>query len=219
MNKFLTSLEQQQRVRVVVVPLDLEDPASIEDLGKRVKEEYNRVDILLNVAGILGDGEHEPGPERSLRKLDKKWLDKTLAINTVAPILLSQSLTPMMRVPRQKSSSQRATSIIVNLSARVGSISDNNGLGGWYSYRISKSALNMATRTMSHEFKRQGTWTLALHPGTTDTDLSQPFQKNVVKERLFPVEFTVQQLCNIIDSMEECHTGGFYDWAGKALPF
>ncbi len=203
----------------MVVALDLEDPSSIEDLGEKVKEEFNRVDILLNVAGILGDGEHEPGPERSLRKLDKKWLEKSLAVNTIAPILLCQSLTPMMRVPKKNLPSERATSIIVNLSARVGSISDNNGLGGWYSYRISKSALNMATRTMSHELKRQGTWTLSLHPGTTDTDLSQPFQKNVVKERLFPVEFTVQQLCNIIDSMEEYHTGGFYDWAGKALPF
>ena len=57
----------------MVVALDLEDPSSIEDLGEKVKEEFNRVDILLNVAGILGDGEHEPGPERSLRKLDKKW--------------------------------------------------------------------------------------------------------------------------------------------------
>jgi len=112
----------------------------------------------------------------------------------------------------------RSPTVIANLSARVGSISDNQ-LGGWYSYRISKAALNQATRTMGLELKRQGTWAVALHPGTTDTDLSKPFQKNVRKGRLFPVEFTVDQLLNVVESMGDQNTGGFYDWAGKALPF
>ena len=108
--------------------------------------------------------------------------------------------------------------MVANLSARVGSISDN-GLGGWYSYRMSKSALNQATRTMAHELKRQSTWCIALHPGTTDTDLSKPFQKNVQEGRLFPVDFTVSQLLDVIDSMGEENSGGLYDWAGKAIPF
>jgi hypothetical protein len=72
---------------------------------------------------------------------------------------------------------------------------------------------------MAHELKRQGTWTCALHPGTTDTDLSKPFQKNVQEGRLFPVGFTTNQLLNVIDSLTEEHNGGFYDWAGKALPY
>jgi hypothetical protein len=72
---------------------------------------------------------------------------------------------------------------------------------------------------MAHELKRQGTWTVALHPGTTDTDLSKPFQRNVQDGRLFPVDFTVGQLLDCIDSMTEEHSGGLYDWAGKAISF
>ena len=88
-----------------------------------------------------------------------------------------------------------------------------------YKYRMSKSALNQATRTLANELKRQSVWCIALHPGTTDTDLSKPFQKNVQEGRLFPVEFTVDSLMNVIDSMEEHNSGGLYDWAGKAIPF
>ena len=67
---------------------------------------------------------------------------------------------------------------LVSISARVGSISDNN-LGGWYSYRASKTALNQLTKCMAVEFARrkQHIATLLLHPGTVDTDLSKPFQK------------------------------------------
>ena len=118
----------------------------------------------------------------------------------------------------QEQQEQRPNSIIANLSARVGSISDNN-LGGWYSYRMSKAALNQATRTMSNELKRQNVWCISLHPGTTDTDLSKPFQANVAKDRLFPVEFTVDHLLKVIESMDDTNSGGLYDWAGKAIPF
>ena len=83
----------------------------------------------------------------------------------------------------------------------------------------SKSALNQITRTSSHELRRQGTHIISIHPGTTDTDLSKPFQANVQRSRLFPVEFTVEKLLDVIDCVEEVNTGGFYDWAGKALPF
>ena len=147
-------------------------------------------------------------------------MTKTFEVNVVGPVLLSQGLVPLMEQRRGGKNKQknRPNSIIANLSARVGSISDN-GLGGWYSYRISKSALNQATRTMSHELKRKSVWCIALHPGTTDTDLSKPFQKNVQDGRLFPVDFTVDSLLNVINSMQDENSGGLYDWAGKAIPF
>jgi NAD(P)-dependent dehydrogenase (short-subunit alcohol dehydrogenase family) len=143
-------------------------------------------------------------------------VEKTMAINVIGPVMLSKELAPLMKTKRSKDN--RAKSVIANLSARVGSIADNE-LGGWYSYRFSKAALNQATRTMAHELKRQGTWSVALHPGTTNTDMSKPFQKNVADGRLFPVDFTATQLLDVIDSMEDVHSGGLYDWAGKALPF
>ena len=79
--------------------------------------------------------------------------------------------------------------------------------------------MNQATRTIAHELRRQGTSAIAFHPGTTDTDLSKPFQNNVKDGRLFPVDFTVGQLLEVINCMDEGHSGGLYDWSGKSLPF
>jgi NAD(P)-dependent dehydrogenase (short-subunit alcohol dehydrogenase family) len=84
---------------------------------------------------------------------------------------------------------------------------------------MSKAALTQATRTMAHELKRQGTYAVAVHPGTTDTGLSKPFQRNVKPEKLFPVDFTVNQILDIVDHLDADHSGGLYDWAGKAIPF
>jgi NAD(P)-dependent dehydrogenase (short-subunit alcohol dehydrogenase family) len=222
LNDYISSLDSNKASRVRLVQLDLEDQSSVERAGAELKDSYSRVDILLNVAGILGDAQTTPGPERSIGKIDRDWLEKTMAINLVGPVMFSKELVPLMAQRKRRgendASERRPNSVIANLSARVGSISDN-GLGGWYSYRMSKTALNQATRTMSHELKRQSTWTIALHPGTTDTGLSKPFQRNVQEGRLFPVDFTVTQLLNIIDSMEEENSGGLYDWAGKTIPF
>lgn len=214
--------------RVRVVQLDVEDEHSMNRAISDIAEHNNgRVDLLLNVAGILGDGgKTTPGPERSIQKLDRAWMEKSMVVNAIGPLLFSQGLVPYMKCTKNKRTKSgnkdddvvRPKTVIANLSARVGSISDN-GLGGWYSYRMSKAALNQGTRTMAHELRRQGTLVVALHPGTTNTDLSSPFQANVMEGRLFPVDFTVSQLLNVIDSLDDTNSGGLYDWAGKALPF
>jgi len=132
--------------------------------------------------------------------------------------MVSQALAPLVEQRRNPKQPQdmRPPAIITNLSARVGSISDNN-LGGWYSYRASKAALNQATRCMALELKRKHVWTVALHPGTTQTDLSLPFSKNVQEGRMFPVDFTVERLLSVVECTEEEHSGVFFDWAGIAL--
>jgi len=199
--------------RIQILSLDLEHQSSIDALASNIAQNHRRVDALFNVAGILGDGTTTPGPERSLANIERDWMEKTMAVNVIGPTMLTKALSPLMRTTGRRSvkmnvklkgsgeedsynpldidlPADRSPTVIVNLSARVGSISDN-GLGGWYSYRISKAALNQSTRTMGLELKRQGTWIVALHPGTTDTGLSKPFQRNVKAARLFPVEFTV----------------------------
>lgn len=209
--------------RVEVVPLDLEEQSSIEAFGTHVRNCYSRVDMLLNVAGLLGDSKTTPGPERSISRLEREWLETSLAINMIGPVMVTKELVPLLgqrRRPRKDdgNTTQRPAALVANLSARVGSISDNR-IGGWYSYRISKAGLNQATRTMALELGRQSVLCVALHPGTTDTDLSKPFQANVKKESLFPVDFTVNQLLSVIDSVHEEHSGGLYDWAGKSVSF
>ena len=223
----LIELTLQYPNRITILPLDVEDQSSIDSLASMIGKTYQRVDLLLNVAGILGDGKTTPGPERSVMNIERDWLMKTLAVNVVGPTMLTKALSPLMRTSggrkfvemnlkgdgmdkiKVELPTDRAPTVIVNLSARVGSISDNQ-LGGWYSYRLSKSALNQATRTLGHELRRQGTWIVALHPGTTDTGLSKPFQKNVSEGRLFPVDFTVCAIlvclvCSISRSRSRIH--------------
>lgn len=207
-----------QNTRVYVIQLDMEDQSTIEAAGTKIREKYSRVDLLLNVAGILGDAKTTPGPERSIAGISRSWLERTMAINLIGPVMLTKELFPLLKQRRSSKDEKRPKSVVANLSARVGSISDNN-LGGWYSYRMSKSALNQATRTMALELKRHDAIAIALHPGTTKTDLSKPFQANVKEGSLFPVEFTVQQLLDVIEAATDDHSGGLYDWAGKCISF
>lgn len=220
LHQFLS--QDKRNNRVTVCRLDLEDQFTIDQLKLDIQTISNgRVDVLWNVAGLLGDGGvTTSGPERSVAKLDRLFLERSFAVNTIGPMMLCQALLPMMKQRvNTASTANDPPRLIVNLSARVGSISDNN-LGGWFSYRCSKSALNQFTRTLSHETtNRSNVWAVSLHPGTTNTDLSTPFQKNVKPSKLFPVEFTANRLLDIIDCLEKKHSGGFYDWAGKSLPY
>jgi NAD(P)-dependent dehydrogenase (short-subunit alcohol dehydrogenase family) len=213
--------------RLQIQQLDLEDQDSIAAAGEQIRSRHGRLDAVFHVAGILGDnGNNDPGPERSVSKLDRKWMEKTMAVNVIGPMMLNQQLLPLLMQPRpsarDKDNADVTTppppSIVVHVSARVGSISDNR-LGGWYSYRMSKSALNQGTRTLALELKRHSAHCISYHPGTTQTDLSQPFSSNVQKERLFPVEFSVDRMLAVVDAVTPDHSGGFYDWAGKSIPF
>ena len=171
---------------------------------------------------------------RSLDAVDREWLLKSVDVNCAGPILVTKALRKALNAGRRGGANARPASVVANLSARVGSISDN-GLGassasetfsrlprrhrrvragGWYSYRLSKAALNQATVTCARELRRQRTICVALHPGTTDTGLSKPFQARVAPEKLFPVEFTASQLLDIVDGLEEDDSGRFIDWAG-----
>ena len=194
--------------RVRPVQLDMCDDASIAALPDTVGD---RVDALWNVGGVLHEGDHSP--ERSLDAVDREWLLKSVDVNCAGPILVTKALRKALNAGRRGGANARPASVVANLSARVGSISDN-GLGGWYSYRLSKAALNQATVTCARELRRQRTICVALHPGTTDTGLSRPFQARVAPEKLFPVEFTASQLLDIVDGLHEDDSGRFLDWAG-----
>ena len=95
------------------------------------------------------------------------------------------------------------------------------GLGGWYSYRLSKAALNMTTKNLSLEFGRgrKKVICISLHPGTVDTDLSRPYHKNVPAANLFSAEHSVNLLMNIINGLTIKDTGKFMNWNGSELPF
>ena len=106
------------------------------------------------------------------------------------------------------------------VSARVGSISDNK-LGGWYSYRSSKAALNMLIKGISIEWRRllPKACALALHPGTTDSQLSAPFQANVAEGKLFSPEYVADCLINLIAQSTSEDSGTFLAYDGSVIPW
>jgi len=219
-SKALNDLCKEYPDRVHILELDVTNQSQIQLAASDVESKFGRVDMLLNVAGILGDGgKSAPGPERNIRQLDREWFRQNMEVNAIAPMMISQAFAPLMKSQKGKKI-LRPPSIIVNMSARVGSISDNRHGGiGWHSYRMSKAALNMGTRVLSHELKRQGTWAISLYPGFTDTDMSKPFQKGMKEGLIFPVDFTIGRMLDVIDGMEEKHSGGLFDWGGQAVPF
>jgi len=153
-------------------------------------------------------------PERKLDQIDRDWMMRSMAINAIGPMLVAKSFAPLMNGKRNS----RGETLMCNLSARVGSIGDN-GLGGWTSYRMSKAALNMGTKNLSIELKRQHTLVVSMHPGTCDTDLSKPFQRNVAPGKLFSKDFAVKSMVGVLEKLHMDGTGVAYDWAGEVVPW
>ncbi|MDH5937376.1 SDR family oxidoreductase [Vibrio splendidus] len=184
--------------------VDATNEADIEQLSKQ----FEKLDWLINCVGML----HTPelGPEKNLSSIDPEFFLKNISVNTLPSLLLAKHFTPVLRT------SDNPKFAVV--SAKVGSISDNR-LGGWYSYRSSKAALNMFIKTMSIEWQRtikKGT-VLALHPGTTDTALSKPFQTNVPEGKLFESSYVAHQLVDIIRTATPDNSGHFYAYDGEQL--
>ena len=198
-----------ERVRPLAV--DVTDEAVLAAAAARVADAGCPLNLVINCAGVLhtADG---MAPERRLRDVRGDWLARAFAVNATGPILLARHFEDLL--PR------RDRAVFASLSARVGSIGDNR-LGGWYAYRASKAAQNMLLKTLSVELPRRarGAIVVALHPGTTDTDLSRPFQASVPPEKLFPPERAARQLLGVIDGLRARDNGTFHAWDGRQVPW
>ncbi|KAM9365540.1 C-signal-like [Pholidichthys leucotaenia] len=219
----LRGLTEQHPGRLTVLRLDVNREEDVHGAAERVKESFGRLDLLINSSAML----HPSGKgETSLRDVSAQGLISTLTTNTVGPLVMTKYFSPLLlkggggfgQQPADKA--KQHSGIIVNITAKVGSIGDN-GLGGWYSYRMSKAALNMATRNLSIELARSQPKVVcvSLHPGTVDTDLSRPYHKNVPKDKLFSTEQSVNCLMSIIDTLSIEKTGKAYSWDGTELPW
>jgi len=209
-SSLLMELQHQHPDRLITTPCDVTDAASVRAMADAVRAGSGDggVDLLLNVAGVLQDEGAGIKPERNLASVDAERMARVLQINAIGPVLVTQALQTQLA----------KGAVVGSLSARVGSIGDN-GLGGWWSYRMSKAALNMATRNMAREFYRKGIIAVALHPGTTATALSAPFQKNVRADKLFTAEFTARALLDVLERVELDDSGGFFAYDGSAIEF
>ncbi|WP_286264584.1 SDR family NAD(P)-dependent oxidoreductase [Thalassotalea atypica] len=149
-------------------------------------------------------------PEKCLESINAASFETVLKINALTPLLWIKYLTPKL--------THKHPCKITVFSARIGSISDNN-LGGWYSYRASKAALNMMLKTAAIELARRAKniKLIAFHPGTTDTKLSKPFQKNVPDNKIFTTKFVAQQLLDIVNDKDIDGQLSYLDWQGKKI--
>lgn len=149
-------------------------------------------------------------PEKRLEDFSADAFSEIISANTTTPMLWLKYLLPLL--------SGKQTCKVVIFTARVGSISDNQ-LGGWYSYRASKAAINMLLKCTAIELARRAknVKIISFHPGTTDSPLSKPFQKNVPKGKLFSSEYVAQQLLHIVDNCDVDGEASFLDWQGKTI--
>jgi len=185
--------------------LDLADPVSIEHAAAEVAGQ-GPFNLIINAAGVL----HSQAfmPEKRLADLDYQQLLETFQVNTLGPALLLRHFCPLL---------DRQRGVLAMLSAKVGSIGDNR-LGGWYSYRASKAALNMLIKTASIEVRRSqpNAVLLALHPGTVNSRLSQPFRGADIGR---PAADAAHDLLRVIDGLGPEASGGFYAYSGEELPW
>lgn len=170
----------------------------------------HKPDTIVICNGVLHDAQGLP--EKTIRQLDSTILTQRLQTNVVIPAQYLQALFRYLtRTPQIK---------VLVLSAKVGSITDNH-LGGWYSYRMSKAALNMLVKNLSLEVQRlnPSASIVTVHPGTTDTALSEPFQSNLPAGQLQTPAQTAQRLLQVRDALTPQHSGSLLNWDASILPF
>lgn len=184
--------------------LDVTDEGSVRAVMSGLNGPYETVFIAT---GALEIGPH--GPEKSLRAVTPEGLRAQFDTNALGPILVLKHLIP--HLPKD------APCRIGILSARVGSIGDN-GMGGWYSYRTAKAALNQLIHTAAIELARSHKQAVlaALHPGTVATDFTAKYVGN---HPTVPPEEAASNLIRVLGSLTPAQTGGFYDWAGETIPW
>lgn len=185
--------------------VDMADPSAIAELAAAIDQPIHR---WICCTGLLAGAHGQP--EKTFRRLASQKLQHDYAVNAVGPVTLFAQMANQLRFDELRA---------VFLSAQVGSIEDNR-LGGWYGYRMSKAALNMGVRCLAIEC---GRWRsqptiVAVHPGTTASNLSKPFTKT----RTAPVQSPEQcatRLYQLIETLEPQQNGQFLKLSGEVLPW
>ena len=180
-----------QGLSVEAVKLEMTSQSDIDSLANYLRDTHGRVDVLINNAGILIDGDiNNP---TSICEADAEVIRKTLEINTIAPVMLIKALLPLMQ--------QAGYGRIINISSGMGQLSD---MGGQHpGYRISKTALNAVTAIFAAELKDSGITINAVCPGWVRTDMGGGNADRSPEEG---VDTTVW----LATSSDNSQTGGFY---------
>lgn len=188
----LQELQAQYPKSLRLKALNVTDWAAVARLTERLQDE--NIDLLINNAGVYGDR------NQSLGYTDvADWLD-VLAANTIAPLKIVEAVLPRLT----------ASAPIITLTSLMGSVADNSS-GGNYVYRSSKAGLNAVIKSLSIDLAGQHICVL-FHPGWVQTDMGGP-------GAMISVETSVSGMRAVIEKLTEVHSGSFFRYDGKELPW
>ena len=185
--------------------IDYLDISSIEKAFEQL-ESVKPFDLIINTIGVLHTTTYSP--EKRLSDLNVNQLQEQMLVNAIGPALTIRHFSKLLN-PNG--------AIFATLSAKVGSIDDNR-LGGWYSYRASKAALNMLIKTASIELKRTipKSAIVAIHPGTVNSNLSKPFRGEEIGR---DPNQAASEILSVILSLNSSDTGTFRSYNGETIPW
>jgi NAD(P)-dependent dehydrogenase (short-subunit alcohol dehydrogenase family) len=189
---------------------DICDGDSLAALADKVKAD-GPFHLIINATGLLHDAVAEIEPERSIKRLEAASMARLFEVNAIGPALVMRHFVPLL--------ARDTKAVMAHLSARIGSISDNQ-IGGWTSYRAAKAAQNMIVKNAAIETARRDKDKIivGLHPGTVDTKLSAPFQSNVQADKLFSPAQSAGYLLDVIDGLTPPDSGHVFAWDGQKIP-
>lgn len=184
--------------------LDVTDEASVQRALGGLSGRFDLIFVATGALEING-----AAPEKTLRALDPKALADQFALNAMGPALVLKHALPLL--PRDD------RSVFAVLSARVGSIGDNR-LGGWYSYRTAKAALNQLIHSAAIELARthRQLACVCLHPGTVETDFTRAY---LGRHPAVPAPEAAERLLDVITGLTPADTGRFLDYSGQEIPW
>lgn len=196
--------------RINYVAFDAGDPDSVLAGAALVEQSFGSIHLLVNTVGMLHS--ESQLPEKSLKAITADHLQRSFQLNAILLPLLAQAFSILLR--------HDEPAVLASLSARVGSIEDNQ-LGGWYSYRASKAAHNMLLKTIAREWRvsHRNVTVAALHPGTVQSRLSEPFLGRNYRNRVLKPDECADALLNVIENLHPQDSGCFLDWQGKVIPW
>ena len=182
---------------------EISDEEKILKFSESIEGSFN---LIINATGVLQTTEE--GPEKTINVVKQKSMIDMMTINAIGPALLLKNFS--------KKLDKTKFSVFVNLSARVGSITDNR-LGGWISYRSSKAALNQIIKTSSIEINRRNKNAICvgLHPGTVKTRFTEKFQNTT--ETISPDE-SVKMMMKVVENLSIDDNGYCFAYDGKVIP-
>ncbi|MCJ1459502.1 hypothetical protein MMC28_009881 [Mycoblastus sanguinarius] len=212
--KILAAPKQCRKFAHSMIPDEKTISEAASHCRSRFSDSYLRLGFCI--PGILH-------PEKSPSQIDHANALSTFQINTLGPLLLSKHFTPLL--PRKSTSLSSisnlpASALFALMSARVGSTSDNS-LGGWYSYRASKAAVNSIAKSVDIYLKQrcgEHAMCVSLHPGTVKTGLSEDFWGSTSQQKLFTPEFAAERLVEVVRNVGLDGRGRCWDWNGKEVP-